>query len=275
MTLAYAFRASRAKALGRLCLIAMPAFAGCFSATKYEAAPASTPPAVLLNRAFASAPLQATLTALIVYEGPGSWKREALWDEYVVTLHNTTAQPLTVTAAELTDFAGVNRASSDDPWQLETESQNLCKEYDRAGLNFVRSATPAVLTVGGIAAVAAATSVGSLTIMQGPLALVTVPTYLVARNVSNAEDRRDVETEFRLRRLLLPVTLAPGQTRAGCCFFPMVPNPRALRLQWISGKISGEAGLTLGFLHGLHMTPAPAGAQLPPAGSHVKNNPAR
>ena len=40
----------------------------------------------MLNVAFASAPLKATLSSLITYNGPGSWKRNAFWDEYVVPL---------------------------------------------------------------------------------------------------------------------------------------------------------------------------------------------
>jgi hypothetical protein len=50
----------------------------------------NTPPVQTLSIAFPpSAPLQAMLAALIVYGGPGSWKREALWDEYVVTIPST------------------------------------------------------------------------------------------------------------------------------------------------------------------------------------------
>jgi len=99
-------------------LLAGLCLAGCVSATKYKMARDDTPRAQLLNVAFPSAPLQATLTTLIVYGGPGSWKREALWDEYVVTLHNPGGQPLTVTTAGLMDRTGIARAPGIDPWQL-------------------------------------------------------------------------------------------------------------------------------------------------------------
>lgn len=243
-------------------LLAGLCLASCVSATKYKMARGDTPRAQLLNVAFPSASLQATLTALIVYGGPGSWKREALWDEYVVTLHNPGDQPLIVSAAGLVDHTGVARAPGADPWKLEDESKALCKEYDRMGVAFVESATPAVLTVGGIgagsAALLAATSSGA-TILQGPLAAITIPSYLIGRVIANHEDRTDIEDEFRLRCLALPLTLAPGQTRLGCFFFPMVPNPRSLGLRWSTGQDAGETVLTLGFLHGLHVrTPAPA-----------------
>ena len=246
-------------------LLAGLCLAGCVSATKCKMARDDTPRAQLLNVAFPSAPLQAALTTLIVYGGPGSWKREALWDEYVVMLHNAGDQPLVVSAAGLMDHTGVARAPGADPWKLEDESKALCKEYDRMGVAFVQSATPAVLTIGGIAvgsaALAAATSTSAVTVtvLQGPLATVTVPSYLLGRVIANHEDRADIEVEFRLRRLALPLTLAPGQTRLGCLFFPMVPNPRSLGLHWSTATVSGESALPLSFLHGLHVkSPAPA-----------------
>jgi hypothetical protein len=95
--------------------------------------------------------------------------------------------------------------------------------------------------------------------MPGPLAAVTIPTYLLGRAIANDEDSADIEAEFRLRRLALPLVLAPGQTRLGCLFFPMVPNPRSLILHWSRGSEHGECILPLEFLHGLHLkSPGPA-----------------
>ena len=81
----------------------------------------------------------------------------------------------------------------------------------------------------------------------------TVPTYFLGRAIANDEDGADIEAEFRLRRLALPLVLAPGQTRLGCLFFPMVPSPHSLSLRWSRGSESGECVLALEFLHGLHI----------------------
>lgn len=247
-----------------LAVLMLLSFAGCISADKYRIARADTPRAGLLNIAFPPSPLQSTLTTLIVCDGPGSWKREALWDEYVVTLHNPGTEPVTITAAELTDFADNARPCGDDPWKLEEQSHALGKEYERTEAAFIKSATPAVLTVGGIAAGSAAaaallsTGAVTITVLQGPLALVTVPGYVIGRTVANHEDKSDIQAEFNFRRLVLPSTLVPGQTRTGCLFFPMVPSPRSLVLHWSTGPTSGESVLPLDFLHGLHLkTPVP------------------
>jgi hypothetical protein len=64
--------------------------------------------------------------------------------------------------------------------------------------------------------------------------------------------------EFKRRRLALPLTLAPGETRTGSVFYPMVRNPSSLELRWSSESSSGQAALPLDFLRGLHVPTAPA-----------------
>jgi hypothetical protein len=121
---------------------------GCV-ATKYKLAKKNTPPVQVLTIAFpSSAPLQPTLAAVIIYGGPGSWKREALWDEYVLTLQNSGEQAVTVDSTTLMDSDGMDVAAGVDPWALEKRSKALEKQYRSNGLTFVRTAGPAVLIVG-------------------------------------------------------------------------------------------------------------------------------
>ena len=72
-----------------------------------------------------------------------------------------------------------------------------------------------------------------------------------------------MEEEFSMRRLVLPLALAPGETRTGSFFFPMVPSPRSLSLHWSNSSGPGDAILALDSLHNLHLkTPdQPAGSR--------------
>jgi len=106
---------------------------GCVSAN-YKFAGKDTPPAHALNVHFPPAPLEASLASVITDGGPGSWKREAFWDEYVVTLHNTGDQPLQVASGTLVDFAGTSRSAGDDPWAVERESKTLERKYRDSGM---------------------------------------------------------------------------------------------------------------------------------------------
>ena len=231
---------------------AMLVLTGCVS-SKYQEARKDTPPPQPLNVAFAPAPFTATLNAVITYNGPGSWKRNAFWDEYVVTLHNPGSLPLTLTAADLTDFTNSLRPAGSEPWALERESKTLEQKYKDAGIAFVRYTTPGVLMLGAGAGFVSASLFSSGAATAAAATMVALPVYYVTVLTINHYNKVAMEKEFTRRRLALPLTLAPGETRTGSFFFPMVPSPRSLGVHWYSGPDSGAALLPLGFLHELHL----------------------
>lgn len=234
------------------------ALSGCL-ATKYQMAGKGIPPPVLLNLTGSQPPVDLALRSVIVYNGPGSWKRTALWDEYVVTIHNQGELPLTVSLAALLDFAGATRSPGVDPWVLEMESQTLEQRYRRAGVAFARSAAPRVALFGATAAgTAAGGTVSTATAAVAAVSVVVFPVYFVVVWTMNRSNKAAVSKEFTRRRLALPLTLAAGDTRTGSIFFPMVPNPQSLNLQWSSDPASGKIAISLEILHGLHTeSPAP------------------
>jgi len=235
---------------------------GCL-ATKYKLAKKNTPPVQFINITFPSSPpLQVTLASLISYGGPGSWKRQALWDEYVVTLENRGDLPLTVDAATLTGSAGNLYATGSDPWALEKQSKKLEKQYRDHGEAFMRAAGPGVLIVGVGAATATAAAGSSVFISAGVVgaaaaAVVVLPVYYVTVLSINHHNKKAVMTEFKRRRLALPLTLAPGETRTGSLFYPMVRSPGSLTLHWSNETGGVTADLPLVFLESLHVPAAP------------------
>jgi hypothetical protein len=102
------YRASLAIVVGAM------VFAGCVS-PRYKLVRKDSPPVVPLNVVAAQPPVRFAVNAVITYKGPGSWKREALWDEYVVTFDNQGAEQLTIAAAILVDFAGASLEPGVDP----------------------------------------------------------------------------------------------------------------------------------------------------------------
>ena len=240
---------------------------GCV-ATKYKLAKKDTPPAQLLGIVFPpAAPLQATLATLITYGGPGSWKREALWDEYVVELVNHGDRPLTIDSATLLDSKGIPYAAGTDPWALEKQSKKLEQQYRDRGEGFLRAAGPGVAIV-GVGAAAAAAGVGGMAAGMAVVApaaagaaiaaVVVLPVYYVTVLGINHHNKKAVMTEFERRRLPLPLTLAPGETRTGSLFFPMVRSPISLALHAANESVTATAVLPLDFLKALHVPVAPA-----------------
>lgn len=236
------------------CAVALSS--GCAS-NDHQTAPGGIPPLVPVNLATIQPPVVMVLDTIITYNGPGSWKREALWDEYVVTISNQGPQPLTVASAALTDFAGTIHATGIGMQSLERQSTILEQECLDAGLAFARDAGPTAVTVGGgvrlVGAASANTGAGMAVVAAG----VPVPASYTRKIVSL--NKVYFVGEFEQRRLALPLTLAPGEARVGSLFFPMVPNPRALSLHWSSGTTSGGLTLPLDSVQGLHVQ-APATA---------------
>ena len=250
-------------AVAHLLLGASVFLSGCVS-TKYKMAPENARPPMLLSLAATQPPLEVALNMVIVYKGPGSWMRAAFWDEYVVTISNQSGQPLTIVSAALTDFAGTSHAPGADPWALEKESKTLEQKYRAAGIAFLRNAGAGVVIVGGVGGGAVAAAGGVMAAGAGAAATaavgVALPIYFLGVWAVNSDNKAGIVAEFNRRRLALPLTLAPGETRIGSLFFPMTPSPRALTLRWSSGPSGDGLTLPLDFLQGLHVkAPVSAG----------------
>ncbi|HSZ09174.1 MAG TPA: hypothetical protein VK794_11620 [Steroidobacteraceae bacterium] len=228
-------------------------------ATKYKLAKKNTPPIELLDRAFPASPtLQPTLVTLISYRGAGSWKREALWDEYVVALENRSEQPITIDSATLADAGAATFAAGNNPWALEKQSKHLEKQYRDHGEGFMRAAGPGVLIVGMGAATVSATAGTTMFVSAGVVgaalaAVVVVPVYYLSVLGINHHNKKAVMTEFQRRRLPLPLILAAGETRTGSLFYPMVRSPGSLTLSWSNESGSSTSMLSLDFLQMLHV----------------------
>jgi hypothetical protein len=139
-----------------------------------------SPPPVLLNLTASVPPVDLGLRTTIVYDGPGPWKRDALWDEYVVTIHNRSDKAVTLTGAVLVDFAGTGWTPGSDPWDLEKESQTLEQRYQRAGVAFARSSIPHALIAGaGVATEASGGIIAGGVATVAAVSVVALPVYYV------------------------------------------------------------------------------------------------
>ena len=243
-----------------LCLgCAAPAIflTGCIS-NKYRSASATDEPAVRMAVELAAAPVQTRLETVIVYQGPGSWKKSAYWDEFTVTFTNPSAETATLIAATLVDYAGTSAPAGDDPWQLEKASQSQQDRYRRAGVSFVlhtlgyTAATYGAVGAGFMAG-AAVTSTWGGAIAGATVGLVAVPVAAVVILVNNQNHKHQIEKVFARRRLTLPLNLGPGASVTGSFFFPMTVSPQALRLEWSRGGGFVTVALPLSMLAGMHL----------------------
>jgi hypothetical protein len=246
-------------------LAASGLLSGCVTSKKYRLASKKTPPAQPLNwsaehvEGGGVAP-KAILSTLIIYKGPGTWKREAKWDEYVIQVENSTADAFTLESAELLDLRSEIQLPGTDPWELEKQSYTNWEKYGRSGVNVLAGAgwvalyglaqfaASPILTFGPAAASAGATT--AMTVI--PVVAVANVVYVIGANRAN---KRKVVAEFKRRRLELPIALGPHETKAGSLFFPMTPGPRQLLLKGNSAGRPLALAISLTPLGQLHLKP--------------------
>lgn len=196
--------------------------------------------------------LEVVLNSLIIRNGLGSWVKDALWDEYALTVRNLSDKPLTVEKIRLIDPRGVYIDSGVDPLELESATKALAEVYKDAGI--------AVIVGAGATVIALAAP-----LMFSPAVLLAAPLYLgyeLNKTFVATADREKIEKEFA-RRNLSTVTLAGNATMTGSAFFPIVPSPQALVIDYRMKSEMKTLEIPLEKLAGFHVAPKESPKQTP------------
>lgn len=233
----------------------LPLVSGCAS-SNYQRAPASTPPSVLLNlRGTPNALLDATVETVITLNGPGSWKRHAFWDEYVLALTNNSRAPLRLTSAYLVNTHGERRTPGDNWEHLERQSASWVKR-DLTLTNIGLTASQTALGAGGAFSVlmivggSAMGSVEAIGIGCAGLLVAMGAGYLSIQPSKDAE--LQIGSEFDRRRLDLPHTLSAHASIYGSLFFPITSSPHNLVVEYEQSGRSHRVSIDLTALGDLH-----------------------
>ena len=204
----------------------------------YKMTKGAVQPPQLLHLIATQPPIEAVVHAVIVEKGPGAWKEEAWWDEYVVTIANHGDAPLRVDSATLLDFEGQASTPGDDPWNLERLSKkwwqtNSARNVGHAfALGVGAYGVVGVAFYSGIAATSSLTGGAAAATGVATAFVVAVPVVVVGTLVINNNHKHKIETEFSRRRLALPATIAPGGVVQGSLFFRLSPGPQRLVLHY-------------------------------------------
>jgi hypothetical protein len=231
------------------------ALSGCLS-TKYQAAPNRGPAPnggmapTLLSIPDAEPPVDVDQRSFFVYGGPRSGTQATLWDEYAVTIHNPSSNPITVIVAALSDISESPRSPSVDPWAPDKDSQILERPNRRDGLDFARSSVPQALFIGDKVTGAAVGSTSEA--VAAGVGVSALPVYYVVVWNKNRSNDAAMPAEFAQRQLTFPLTLAAGEKRTGSIFFPMVPDPQSLSQDLARDPKSEGIGISLQTLAALH-----------------------
>lgn len=247
--------------LSSLLSVALVGAPGCVT-TNVQKAASDTPPAMALNLpGDPGRPLQAQLDSVIVFDGPGSWKRRAYWDEYVLSFTNVGSSRIVLLHAQLVDAHDARLWPGTDWKELERQSADWFKRNATvenvvlgAGLATFGAALGISTFVGYVAALGGAApvlglAVGTMVVSGGVL-------YLIGRPLEDSE--KEIAAEFDRRRLSFPIVVRPNETGQGSVFFRITPSPQRLLLGCeVDGSVT-HVTIDLAVLHHLHRKPAAA-----------------
>jgi hypothetical protein len=217
----------------------------------------------------------ATLDAVIVRDGPGSWVKNADWDEYLLRIRTTSAEPVEITGIVVMDSLGTPLTPHGSRSALVDASEQTAKRYKDSGIE-VHAGVGAGTLFGASAVVAgaglatgyvavAAYSTAAATAAVGMLAL--APVLVVAGTVRGVQNH-GVDEEIKRLDTPLPLPIAANEERRLDKFFPLAPAPQRVEVTY--RDVSGEHVLVIDTtlaLAGLHLLPVDGSPPRPPHSS--------
>jgi len=224
--------------------------------------------------------MAASIDAVIVRDGPGSWARNANWDEYLLRVRPISAEPVEVLGITIVDALDRGIAPRTNRSELMAASDATAHRYKESGIQVQPGVGASTLFAEGALAletsgmVATAALAGSSTALASTTAaaaaaVVAVPALFVAGGIVAAEGH-DVDKEIKTRSTPLPLLLgADPQDRRLDVFFPLAPAPNRVLVHYRDAH--GQHTLVMDTrvaLAGLHIqpkeTPQPATAPQTP-----------
>jgi hypothetical protein len=216
--------------------------------------------------------IHVNLLGLIVRDGPGTWARNADWDEYILTITNISDSDIEIIRINLVELSGIVLEANSDRRELVSMSLDAVDRYadsdleitSGVGAGTVLTAGAAVAVVGTAAAVAAAPAAalgGAAAIGTGPAlvagAVLLSPVFAVAglRRMSNVNK---VGRMIEERSTDFPFIIQSGKEVLVDIFYPLAPSPLQLEINYRTADVAGNFIFsTNDILSGLHILPEP------------------
>ena len=254
------------KRIGALAALAsiFVALAGC-GGTKILKEPQQTTQALA---SAANPQIAATLDWVIVRDGPGTWVRNAAWDEYLLRVQNLSNEPLEIANIPVYDSVGNRVESIANRRQLLKGSKRTARRYKKSGVKVnagmgtgAMVAAGAAVTVVGVgvaygaaygAFLSGASTVGTAGTVASGLVLLG-PAIMVGGIVKGVNNSR-VNGEIERRQTALLITVPATEQKPLDLFFPLAPSPGHVEVTYRDAE--GEHLLvidTQAALDGLHL----------------------
>ena len=206
--------------------------------------------------------LEVSLDLVVVRDGPGTWARNADWDEYRLRVANFRADPVTVQGIVVHDMQDTAITALDNRKKLVKASRDVAERFNDQGVVVVSGAGGAALATAG--AVSAAVAVGTVA-ATGPLAMsgaaagvatvgVLAAPVLITGGVVRGINNSKVNKEIAMRSTDLPIEVSKGDAAEITAFFPLTVSPTNIEIIYTEDGQSKSVFVdTRELLAGLHI----------------------
>ncbi len=202
---------------------------------------------------------RASLDWVIFRGGPGTWAKNAYWDQYLLRVENVSDQPIVINRVFVVDQLGVVIDTADERRELVRASKKVVRRYRKAGLKAKAGMGEGAILLGGTLGSLVGIGYGLSGVSNGIAAagtaglVLAAPAALVVSTV-RAYNKSKVINEIRRRRSTLPASVNAAETTALTLFFPLAPSPRHVVIEYATGGIDGTLTMDVAkTLDGLHL----------------------
>ncbi len=209
----------------------------------------------------------ATLDWVIVRAGPGTWAKNADWDEFLLRFENLSGSPLQIKNITVFDSFGKRIETRPDRKKLVNGSKETKRRYADSDIKIMSgwgggaiALASAGILVGGTVIVAStlfSTGAGAAAgFGAGVAAVVVVAPVLLLHGLRRSSKNKKVNKEIIRRQTMMPLEIPPSQERPVDLFFPLVPSPTHLEVIYTDSDNEYRLVIdTREALDGLHLVP--------------------
>lgn len=202
---------------------------------------------------------------VIIRNGPGSWAKNADWDEYIIHFHNISGEPLTITNVALYDYLGNRVETQLDLNKLIKGSKKAEERYQIANVRVEAGMgtknmliTGGAATAAGVGAIAAAVThpfaAGAGAAALAGVGLVLVGPVILVSGVNKSINNNKLNEEIKKRATVLPHVLSGSGSVNMDLFYPLSPSPKSIQVEYQIKGVEHELKIdTSEALEGLHI----------------------
>ena len=182
--------------------------------------------------------LSASLDWVIVRDGPGTWAKNADWDEYLLSVRNETGAPIAINGIAVVDSGKHRHDSIPNRKKLVKASRKTARRYRDDGIRVKAGVGGGAMLVTGVVSAnvamgaGAAAAYGSTAAAGAAAGALVLAPVLVVGGVVRGVNNGKVNDEIERRQTALPLQIEAGAARSLDLFFPIAPSPLELRIDY-------------------------------------------